>query len=341
MGWLALADRARATRPYGIVTRDIPVWVKMSHDLRCTDPKLISTLGRTVILCDHKGMIINLECIPCFLRQSLEAARFASSDVGVHEQVLRHVLRWVAEMDLSQTPPVVAQAIHRRLRELTGVADPYRVPKNKFNRLAAEILPDLAQKVKTAPQPLLAAARMAIAANMIDMGAAAGLSEADVRAALLSAFSESLVGDEREFEKAVAAARDILYLADNAGEIVVDRLLIEELGPTRVTLAVRGQAVLNDATRIDAREIKIDELVEVIDNGSDAPGTILDDCSLSFRKRFDEADLIIAKGQGNFETLSDVAGNIFFLFKVKCPVIASHVGLATGSHVLLKSRGQK
>ena len=237
-------------------------------------------------------MIINLECIPCFLRQSLEAARFACSDVRVHEQVMRHVLRMLAELDLGQTPPVVAQAIHRRLRELTGVADPYRAPKTRFNGLVAEILPDLAKQVQAASHPLLAAARMAIAANMIDMGAAASLDDSDVRAALLSAFSEPLLGDEQEFEEATAAAKDILYLADNAGEIVVDRLLIEKLGPERVTLAVRGHAVLNDATRADVREIKIDELVEVIDNGSDAPGTILDDCSLSFRRRFQQADLL-------------------------------------------------
>jgi uncharacterized protein with ATP-grasp and redox domains len=146
------------------------------------------------------------------------------------------------------------------------------------------------------------------------------------------------MGDLEAFRQAVAEATDILYLADNAGEIACDRLLIQQLLSVRVTLAVRGGAVVNDATLADAEAVGLHELVEVIDNGSDAPGTLLSDCSEDFRKRFAKADLIIAKGQGNFETLSDTGGNIFFLFKVKCPVIAAHVGLPLGTHVLTGSR---
>jgi hypothetical protein len=97
--------------------------------------------------------------------------------------------------------------------------------------------------------------------------------------------------------------------------------------------------VLNDATLADAREVGMDELVEVIDNGSDAPGTILADCSPSFQERFNQADLIIAKGQGNFETLSSVEGNLVFLLKVKCPVISRHVGLPLGTHALIHHNG--
>jgi uncharacterized protein with ATP-grasp and redox domains len=283
-------------------------------------------------------MKISLECIPCLLRQSLEAARFVTDDTAVHEQIVRHVLRMVAEMDLNQPPPVVARAVHRRLREMTGVEDPYRTPKARFNRLAMSMLPDLAAEVERALDPLLAAARLAIAGNMIDLGANWNVTEAEVHEALGRSLSEPFVGNWEEFREAVADARDILYLADNAGEIVLDRLLIQELGCQRITLAVRGSVVINDATLLDAEEAGLHELVEVIDNGSDAPGTILEECNAAFRKRFSEADLIIAKGQGSFETLSDVEGNIFFLFKVKCPVIASHVGLAAGTHALVRSK---
>ncbi len=134
--------------------------------------------------------------------------------------------------------------------------------------------------------------------------------------------------------QAAARAGRILYLADNAGEIVFDRLLVEALAPQRVTLAVRGTPVLNDATAADARAVGLTEICEVIDNGSDAPGTVLEDCSREFRQRFSTADLIIAKGQGNFETLSEAPGNIFFLFKVKCPVIATRTGLPEEAQVL-------
>ena len=105
----------------------------------------------------------------------------------------------------------------------------------------------------------------------------------------------------------------------------------------RVTLVVRGAPVINDATLADAQEVGLDEIVEIIDNGSDAPGTLLDDCSLEFRRRFADADLIIAKGQGNFGTLSNQSGNIFFLFKVKCPLVANHIMQPVGTHVLAHS----
>ncbi|OQA21119.1 MAG: hypothetical protein BWY63_01362 [Chloroflexi bacterium ADurb.Bin360] len=124
---------------------------------------------------------------------------------------------------------------------------------------------------------------------------------------------------------AAGSACDILYLADNAGEIVLDRLLIEALGPARVTVAVRGAPVINDATM----------------DGSDAPGTVLSDCSEAFQERFRKADLVISKGQGNFETLSGAPRDVCFLFKVKCPVISSNVGLPPGTQALLWSRAGK
>jgi hypothetical protein len=284
-------------------------------------------------------MNIYLDCIPCFLRQSLEAARNVTDDARVHEQILRDVLCMTAELDLNQPPPFVGQAIHRRLRELTGVEDPYQVAKRHFNRLAIDALPELRAAVRQAPDPLLAAATYAIAANAIDMGIASAYTTSEIRAALQGATREALFGDWVEFRAAVAGASAILYLADNAGEIVIDRLFIEELGPERVTLAVRGAPVLNDATVDDAREAGLQDVVEVIDNGSDAPGTILADCSDSFRQRFIQADLVIAKGQGNFETLSGAEGNLIFLFKVKCPVIAGHVGLPLGTHALIHKAG--
>lgn len=278
-----------------------------------------------------------LDCIPCLVRQSLEAARIVTDDETIHEQVMRFVLRTTAALDMEQPPPAVGQIIHRKLREITGVDDPYREAKSGFNRVVMELLPDLAAQVRRAPQPLLAATRLAIAANVIDLGATGTLTQADALAALRDTFNGPFHGDWSEFRKAAAEATDILYLADNAGEIAVDRLLIEELGPERVTVAVRGGAVINDATLADAHEVGLHDLVEVIDNGSDAPGTILDDCSMSFRRRFAEADLIVSKGQGNFETLSHAEGNLFFLFKVKCPLVARHVGLPNGTQALVQS----
>ena len=220
---------------------------------------------------------------------------------------------------------------------MTGVDDPYRAVKDRFNRMALDMLPELAAVVKQAADPLEMAVRSAIAGNVIDLGVNGEITEDEARRCIQGALDEPFGGDVDAFRQSVSMATNILYLADNAGEIVFDRLLIDQLPSVRLTLAVRGRPILNDATMADARAAGLCDLVNVIDNGSDAPGTVLGVCSEAFRQQFAEADLIIAKGQGNFETLSDGKADIYFLFKVKCPVIARHIGLPLGTHVLARS----
>jgi uncharacterized protein with ATP-grasp and redox domains len=232
----------------------------------------------------------------------------------------------------------LAQRIHRRLREMTGIDDPYRAQKDQHNRLALQLLPGLRKQVEASDDPLMTAAHLAIAGNIIDLGAKSGLREDEIHEAIQKTASEPLQGDVESFRQEVKSAGRILYLADNCGEIVFDTLLIEQLGPERVTVAVRGRPIINDATLDDARTAGLDRMVPIIGNGSDAPGTLLDDCSDEFREQFEQAGLILSKGQGNFETLSDCQKNIFFLFKVKCPVVAEAAGLPIGSHALRSSR---
>jgi len=278
-----------------------------------------------------------LECAPCFLRQALEAARMATNDETVHEKVVRRIASEISDLDMALTPPSMAQRIHRLVRDLTGNADPYLEVKERTNRLALDLLPAVRTRVGKADDPLEMAVRMAMAGNIIDFGLAHRFREEAVEEVLQRAATAPLVGSREGFVEDTERASTILYLADNAGEIVFDRVLIEALGPDRVTVVVRGMPILNDVLREDAAAAGLTG-VEIIDNGSDAPGTILDDCSPEFQKTFHSADLIIAKGQGNFETLSEVDANIFFLLKVKCSVIATHTALPLGSHALLTSR---
>jgi len=285
-------------------------------------------------------MKTSLDCIPCFVRQTLNAARMVSADPAVHERVLREVLRWAGEMNMDQPAPVMGQRIHRLLRKIVGMEDPYRDVKDHQNRMALALLPELKIKIEAATDPLNMALRLAIAGNVIDIGVKDNVTECDVRESVDHALTEPFVGDQNGFRNAVAEAQRIFYLADNAGEIAFDRLLIEQIAPARVTVAVRGGPVINDATMADARAVGLNEIVEIIDNGSDAPGTLLDDCSQEFKRRFTEADLILAKGQGNFETLSDEPHDIFFLFKAKCSVIAAHAGVPIGTHVLARSNAR-
>jgi len=279
-------------------------------------------------------MKTSIDCIPCFVRQTLEATRFVSVYPSVHEGVLREILRCLAGIDLDHPPPFVGQLIHRKLRELTGNHDPYRDAKERYNRLALELLSELKEKVRSSPDPLTTSVRFAITGNVIDLGAKSGLTEEEVRSSIAKTLSEPFRVDIERLRREIDGASRILYLADNAGEIVFDRLLIEELPLERVTLAVRGGPVINDATEDDAYTAGLHEIVRVIDNGSDAPGTILSDCSREFQRCFKDADLIISKGQGNYETLSDEEANIFFLFRIKCAVVASHTGFEQGTDVL-------
>ncbi len=279
-----------------------------------------------------------LDCIPCFVRQALDATRFVTDDVSVHERVLREVLRAASAMDMRATPPEMGLRIHRAIRELTGVADPYREVKERFNRAALALYPELKERVAEADDPLEAAARLAIAGNIIDFGVQSTLDEAEVAATIRSALAEPLVGSVEALRQAVERAGSILYLADNAGEIVCDRVLIEELPLDRVAVAVKGGPIINDATLADAEAAGLTGLVEVIDNGSDAPGTLLGTCSAAFRRRFEQADAVIAKGQANYETLSEADHDLFFLLKAKCAVIARDLACPVGSLVLRHHR---
>ncbi len=281
-------------------------------------------------------MKTNLDCIPCFLRQALAAARMATDDPSVHEEVLRHVAEWVSRMDMTLSPPVMGQMIHRLIRELTGDSDPYLEVKQWSNRIAHDLVPEIRARLDEAPESerLEMAVRAAIAGNIIDFGVHSDIRDETVRNSLDTAITAPLNGSIEAFAEEIGTATSILYIADNAGEIVFDRVLIEQLGPERVTLAVRGRPVLNDALRADAEAAGLTGLVEIIDNGSDAPGTVFDDCSEAFRSRFLGADVVVAKGQGNYETLSNAPRSVWFILMAKCHVIARHIGCEPGSFIV-------
>jgi len=228
----------------------------------------------------------------------------------------------------------MGQYIHRLIREISGSQDPYKKLKDSFNSLALDIYPDLSDRVKKASDPFEAAVRFAIAGNIIDSGAVHNLNKSYIIETIEQAMSQKLSGNIEKLRIAINSANKILYLGDNTGEIVFDKLLIEQLPVEKVTFVVRGYPVINDATLIDAKIAGLTDIVEVIDNGSDAPGTILEDCSKEFLRHFSDADLIIAKGQGNYETLSSTDKNILFILKAKCPVIARNIGCEIGSLVI-------
>jgi hypothetical protein len=216
--------------------------------------------------------------------------------------------------------------------------DPYRRVKEQYNAIALQKLPGLRQRAALSSDPLEGAVRAAIAGNVIDFGI---YDSVDLDNAIERSFDLPLsVLQYGEFSRAVDNARTILYLCDNAGEIVFDRVLLEALRDRGklTTAAVKGSPVINDATREDAVAAGLAGCATVIDNGSDGIGTLLETCSPEFLDAYNSADLIISKGQANFETLlSSRDSRIFFLFMVKCGVVAGVLGGMNGDIVLTRN----
>jgi uncharacterized protein with ATP-grasp and redox domains len=272
-----------------------------------------------------------LDCYPCFLRQALEAARYSGADDEQQRAILHHVLDTLRSLNPASTPPEIGDAIHRLVRHETGVGDPYARAKKEATEQALELYPRLKALVAEASDPLGTALRLAIAGNIIDLAANSSYDLwATVQRVLDQPFA---IDDSQAFRRALASSDTLLYLADNAGETVFDRVLVETI-ERPVVYAVKGGPVLNDATMDDALAAGLDQVAEVLSTGSDAPGTVLGTCSAQFRRRYEEAERIIAKGQANYETLSGEGERLFFLLQTKCPVIAEDVGVPQGSIVL-------
>ncbi|MDA8174551.1 MAG: ARMT1-like domain-containing protein [Nitrospiraceae bacterium] len=282
-------------------------------------------------------MKISLDCYPCFLRQAVIAARLGTDDPALHEKVIRSVLPDIERADPDKSPAHATTFIHRKIREVLG-KDPFKDNKSHYNQVALSSYAGLKEKVWASSDPLLTAARLAIAGNIIDFGIFTSI---DIDATVEKALSGPIHSDDYAlFETAVRETKRILYLADNAGEIVFDRILIEVLASMgkEVTLVVKGKPVLNDVTIEDARQAGIDGTCRIIDNGSDCIGTILEMTSEDFNRHWAEAGLVISKGQGNFETLMHEKGkSIFYLFQSKCEVVCRELDVPLKAMMLKRN----
>jgi len=267
----------------------------------------------------------------------LDSVRLVTDDEQLQEALLRASLQVASKMDFYQPPPVMGQRIYRLIEEVTGEKDLYRDIKDRLSHLGLEIYPKMMPCVERSENPLETSLRLAAAGNIIDLGLNSNLNESEICDAIQLSLKSPFEGNVEKFTNAIAKAGHILYLADNTGEIFFDRLLITQLPREKITFVVRGYPVIGDITMDEARKAGLTRLVEVIDNGSDAPGTILNQCTEDFCQRFEKAELIISKGQGNYGTLSEVAKDIFFLLKAKCPVVARDLGCPVGSLVLQRS----
>lgn len=280
-----------------------------------------------------KKMKTYLDCIPCFVRQALEASKMATGNKIKQEKTLKAVLSELEKTSLkNKIPPQIARKVHRIVREVTKNNDPYKKVKDRYNRKALKMYPSLKRKVAKSKDRLLTATKLAIAGNIIDFGPG---SKFDLEKTIEDVLTQDFaINHFNQFRKALNNSKKILYLGDNAGEIVFDRILLEELKDKETTFFVKGGPIINDATVEDARFVGIDKIakIEVVSNGD--PGTGPARRSKEFINKLKDADIVISKGQGNYEALSEVDADIFFLLKVKCPLIARDIGAKVGDIVI-------
>lgn len=290
-------------------------------------------------------MKVHQDCFPCFLRQTLIALRLAGVPQGEIEgnetahRVIDSVMEQIGKIDISKSPAHATTFMHRAIRDSLGL-DPYSRIKDEYNRKAMDLYPELTARVKSNDDPLQTAIRLAIAGNIIDFGI---FDSVDIEGTVERALNQPLEVDESAaMVRALSRRDDILYLLDNAGEIAFDRILIEVLAGMgkRVTAVVKGGPIINDCTIADAAAVGLDKVCDVIDNGSDGVGTILEFASPEFKERYArKGTLVISKGQGNFETLiGDEASEIFFLFQSKCEVVCRVLRLEHGAMLIAGSR---
>jgi len=281
-----------------------------------------------------------LECIPCILRQVAEVAGLTTADAALQREAMRASCRLLSQADpLQTTAPELTQQVHRKLKTILGQDDLYKEIKEKENSQALALLPQVEPLVQDADDPLEMAVRVSILGNVIDYGAMLRFDIHDVLARIhelpfgiydYERFKKDVIGNDK--------GPKILYIGDNAGEIMFDAILVKELlrHECEITFAVKSEPILNDITLADAQLAGLPELVSVIESGSTTPGTLLSEATDVFLQAYKQADFIIAKGQGNLETLDELDKPVYFLLKMKCPYIARDLKVEAGDLVLWK-----
>jgi len=264
------------------------------------------------------------DCFFCHLRTLEKQIKKFAPPEDVRKQLVGEFIDKYTGLQ-KQYNPYAAAAIHAMIRKYLKVEDPYESEKAESNRKALEIVKEWRKNLDQTSYKAYQAIKLALAANIIDFGPGHKFDIA--------------IDDSSSLFNSIKNNTKVLYLADNAGEIVFDKLFLEQIAYADITVAVRGFPVINDATMKDASIAGLQDLAKVIHNGNDAPSTLLDRCSAEFMNAYREADVIIAKGQGNFEGLMfEKDPRIYFALVTKCEVIANFIGIEKNKTALLNSR---
>jgi uncharacterized protein with ATP-grasp and redox domains len=276
---------------------------------------------------------MNPKCLFCFSRAFEKLLDQHVPGINEKYNLSKRFFGFLSEIDVEQPTPVIAREIHAMIREYLQIPDPYREQKQRSNEQAKILVEKLKDNVNSSNDPLKLAMRYALAGNIIDYGPGHKFDIEQTIQHLEEA--EFAIDHSEELIARIKNAQNILYLGDNAGEIVFDKLFIETMNHPSVTFVTRGSPVINDVTLKEAEEVTMYDVAKVIDNGYDAPSTVIERSSEQFKNVFEKADLIITKGQGNFEGLMHQDDSrLWFLLMVKCQVIGSCMGVNKGGIVV-------
>lgn len=279
-------------------------------------------------------------CVSCMLNSRINQFPEDAPEEKKVEYMTR-VLRELGEMKDSHGPVLATRNIVKMQEELFGKKQDYSELKSKFNQFVMEKVPFLKSEIEKADDSFKRAIQYGIVGNYIDFAVMEHVDENKLEQLFLDAAQYSL--DDATYhsmKRDICSAKKIVYLLDNCGEIVIDKLIIEQimhLNPNaQITAIVRGEEAMNDATMEDAKEVGLGQVARVIGNGSDILGTCLKYISEEARTVIDEADVVLSKGQGNFETLLGYDKNIYYIFLCKCEMIAEMFGVEKFSPMLVK-----
>ena len=279
------------------------------------------------------------QCMSCLLKKQLD---HFPQGISEEEQIayMQRVLRTLADAPKTASAPVLVRAIGKIQKQMFGYEEDYSQVKAHFNRVMLEREEEIRETLRGAKDPLMLAVQYAMIGNYIDFGAMQKVDEAKLDQLLRQA--QELPLHEQEYQsmrQALLSGKSVVYLTDNCGEIVLDKLLMQEIKrineQVRITAVVRGHKVLNDATMEDAQQVALADAAYVMDNGSDIAGTCLDEISQQAKQALDQADVILAKGQANFETLCKCGKNVYYLFMCKCSLFADRFGVPMYHGILI------
>ncbi len=280
------------------------------------------------------------ECIPCFLKQAL----LVSEKLNLKDKDKKEFLMEVSKLssqgiDLRTPPPYIARKVYDLAFKYSPEVDLFKKEKDLSTKKALSFYPLLKERIIGSSDPLQEAVRISIMGNIIDYGVSFDFKlDREIEKIDEKFFA---VFDYERFRSDLNTAKWILYIGDNAGECVFDKLLIETINK-KTFYAVRSRPIINDALISDAFGAGLETVSEIVDSGSKIPGVSLKDTSLKFKRLFSEAPAVISKGQGNFETLSDVKRDIFFLLQAKCLLVAEMFSCKIGDFVLsLNAKNKK